>query len=94
MPVGSSYAALQLIFPNQARSQVAALLIFTIGLGGQTLGPLLPGAFNDYLFKNGSMVGYSLALTIGLASIVSAVSFRATYRPYRIHYARMRELET
>jgi len=93
MPVGSSYAALQLIFPNQARSQVAALLVFTIGMGGQTLGPLLPGVLNDYLFKDGNMVGYSLAITIGLASILSAASFRAIYKPYRTHYTKMRELE-
>jgi MFS family permease len=93
MPVGSSFAALQLIFPNQARSLVAAILIFTVGLGGQILGPLLPGVFNDYLFRDGNMVGYSLALTIGIASIVGAVSFRAAYAAYRGHYASMRELE-
>jgi MFS family permease len=91
MPVGSSYAALQLIFPNQARGQVSALLIFTINVGGLTMGPLLPGVFNDYLFRNGNMVGYSLALTIGLASILAAVMFRATYGPYRKHYRMMHE---
>ncbi|MGH9823589.1 MAG: spinster family MFS transporter, partial [Blastocatellia bacterium] len=64
MPVGSSYAALQLIFPNQVRGQVTALLVFTINVGGLMLGPLLPGVFNDYLFKNPNMVGYSLAITI------------------------------
>jgi MFS family permease len=83
MPVGSSYAALQLIFPNQARGQVSALLIFTINVGGLTLGPLLPGIFNDYLFHNGNLVGYSLALTIGIASAISAIMFRLTYGPYR-----------
>lgn len=91
MPVGSSYAALQLIFPNQARGQVSALLIFTINVGGLTMGPLLPGVFNDYLFRNGNMVGYSLALTIGLASLLAAVMFRATYGPYRKHYRMMHE---
>lgn len=89
MPVGSSYAALQLIFPNQARGQVSALLVFTISMGGLTLGPLLPGVFNDYLFKDENMVGYSLALTIGLASVLAAILFRSAYRPYRIHFAMM-----
>jgi MFS family permease len=91
MPVGSSYAALQLIFPNQARGQVSALLIFTINVGGLTMGPLFPGVFNDYLFRDGNMVGYSLALTIGLASLLAAVVFRATYGPYRKHYRMMHE---
>jgi len=93
MPVGSSYAALQLIFPNQTRSQIAALLVLAISLGGLMLGPLLPGVFNDYLFKSGNMVGYSLALTIGLGSVLAAVSFRAIYVPYRLHYVMMRNLE-
>ncbi|HKE05695.1 MAG TPA: MFS transporter [Blastocatellia bacterium] len=92
LPVGSSYAALQLIFPNQLRGQVAALLAFTISIGGQTLGPFLPGVFNDYLFHDGNMIGWSLALTVVLASIVSAAMFKATYQPYRTHYAWMRKL--
>ena len=89
MPVGSSYAALQLIFPNQVRGQVAALLIFTVNLGGLMLGPLIPALFNDYIFKNGNMVGYSLALTVGLASLLAAILFRSIYRPYRSHYQMM-----
>jgi len=35
------------------------------------------------------MVGWSLALTVGLASLISALLFRATWRPYREHYAHM-----
>lgn len=92
LPVGSSYASLQLIFPNQLRGQVAALMVFTISLGGQSLGPLLPGVLNDYLFRDGNMVGWSLAITVVLASAVSAALCRATYRPYRTHYEWMRKL--
>ena len=92
LPVGSSYAALQLVFPNQLRGQVAALMAFAISLGGQSLGPLLPGVFNDYLFRDGNMVGWSLALTVVLASAVSAAVIRATYQSYRTHYEWMRKL--
>jgi len=92
LPVGSSYAALQLIFPNQLRGQVHALLAFTISIGGQTLGPFLPGAFNDYLFRDESMLGWSLGLTVALASIASAAFFRATYQPYRTHFEWMQKL--
>jgi MFS family permease len=91
MPVGSSYAALQLIFPNQMRGQVSALLIFTINIGGLMLGPFLPGFFNDYIFKDEKMVGYSLTLTVVIASLLSAALFRSSYGPYRVHYARMHE---
>jgi MFS family permease len=89
MPIGSSYASLQLIFPNQVRAQVGAVQVFTLNLGGLILGPFLPGFFNDYLFKDAKMVGWSLALTVGLASLLSAILFRATWRPYRRHYAQM-----
>jgi len=89
MPIGSTYASLQLILPNQVRGQVGALQVFTLNLGGLILGPFLPGFFNDYLFKDATMVGWSLALTVGLASLLSAILFRATWSPYRRHYAQM-----
>jgi MFS family permease len=93
LPVGSSYAAMQLIVPNQLRGQSAALLFFTISLGGQTIGPFLPGFLNDRVFHDGNMIGWSLAITVVLASAVSAAFFRAIYRPYRTHYEWMRKLE-
>jgi MFS family permease len=93
LPVGSSYAALQLIVPNQLRGQVSALLFFTISLGGQTIGPFLPGFLNDRVFHDGNMIGWSLAITVVLASAVSAAFFRAIYQPYRTHYEWMRKLE-
>ncbi len=89
MPIGSSYASLQLILPNQVRGQVGALQVFTLNLFGLILGPFLPGFFNDHLFHDLKMVGVSLALTVGLASLVSALLFYATWRPYRTHYAQM-----
>jgi MFS family permease len=89
MPIGSSYASLQLILPNQVRGQVGALQVFTLNLFGLILGPFLPGFFNDYLFHDPKMVGLSVALTVGLASLLSASLFYATWRPYRAHYAQM-----
>jgi MFS family permease len=89
MPIGSSYASLHLILPNQVRGQIGALQVFTLNLFGLILGPFLPGFFNDYVFKNPQMVGVSLTITVGLASLVSAVLFYATWRPYRQHYAQM-----
>jgi MFS family permease len=89
LPVGSSYAALLLIFPNQLRGQVSALLLFTINAGGLILGPWLVGVLNDILGLK--MVGYSLGITVGLGSLVSCATFRVTYGPYRKHYAMMHE---
>jgi len=86
LPMGTAVAALQLIFPNQLRGQVSALYLFILNLGGLTLGPLLPGVFNDYLFRNEKMIGSSVAITIAGAAALMLVVFAATLRPYRDHY--------
>jgi len=83
LPMGTSAAALQRIFPNQVRGQVSALFLFLLNLGGLSLGPLMPGLLNDRLFHSEKMLGASLAITIGSASILMLAAFRATYRAYR-----------
>jgi MFS family permease len=89
LPIGSSFAAIQLIFPNQVLGQVSALFLLILNLGGLSLGPLLPGLLNDYVFRNEKMIGPSLAITIGVASTLLLLTSRAAYRPYRIDYERM-----
>lgn len=78
---------MQLVFPNQLRGQVSALMLFSINVGGLTMGPWFVGLLNDAMGEN--MVGYSLMITVGLASAASAILFRATYGPYRMHYRMM-----
>jgi len=89
MPIGSAYAAVQLIFPNQVRGLVSAFFMFILNLGGISLGPLLPGVFNDYLFKNERMLGPSVSLSIVLASLSMMVILPLTYRHYRRDYELM-----
>jgi len=89
LPIGSAYASLQMIFPNQVRGVVSAVMIFILNMGGLGLGPLLPGIFNDYLFKDEAMLGASMALTVGMASVLGAVLFYITRAPYRRHYNAM-----
>jgi MFS family permease len=93
-PMGVSVASLQLIFPNQVRGQVAALFLFFLNLGGQTMGPGLPGLLNDYLFHDENMVGASISLTVGVSSILMLLVFVATMRPYRLHYQMMENTKT
>src|SRR6266566_7234129 len=68
------------------RKPVPAMYLFILNLGGLTLGPLLPGVFNDYLFQDEKMIGSSVALTTAGAAVLMLVLFRATLRPYRSHY--------
>ena len=90
LAMGTSTAALQHIFPNQVRGQVSALYLFLLNLGGGSLGPLLPGVFNDYLFHNPNMVGYSLAITVAIGAIGMLVAITSTFGAYRIHYDMMK----
>ena len=83
MAMGTSAAALQRIFPNQVRGQVSAFYLFLLNLGGLTLGPLLPGYFNDHLFHNPRMIGASLAITMGVSAVLMLAAFRSTYGAYR-----------
>ena len=85
LPMGTSPAALQRIFPNQVRGQVSALFLFFLNLGGLSLGPLMPGLLNDRLFHDEKMIGASLAITIGAAAVLMLIAFRATYSSYRTH---------
>ena len=89
LAMGTAAAALQHIFPNQVRGQVSALYLFILNLGGGSLGPLLPGVFNDYWFHDPNKVGYSLAITITIGAVGMLIASRLTYGAYRTHYNEM-----
>jgi MFS family permease len=91
LPMGTVGAALTVIFPNQVRAQVSALYLFILNLGGQSLGPLLPGVFTDYLFRDQKMVGASYALTMAISGSIMLAIYLATLRPYRAHYQMMQK---
>jgi len=57
--------------------------------GGLSLGPLLPGVFTDYVFKNPKMVGASLSLTIAIAAALMLLIVFARLPAYRRHYLEM-----
>jgi sugar phosphate permease len=78
-----------MIFPNQVRGQVSAFFMFVLNLGGLSLGPFLPGFFNDHFYKNEMMIGHSVAITIVGASILQFILFRASYSHYRRDFERM-----
>ena len=88
LPMAPVVAALQLIFPNQLRSQISALLLLFVNVGGLSLGPLLPGLLNDRVFRSESMIGPSLAITIAAASLLMLLVFSLTRGAYRRDYHR------
>src|SRR6266540_3717560 len=56
-------------------------------------GTAVAGPLYKYLFRDDNMLGWSLAITVVLASAVSAALCRATYQSYRTHYEWMRKLD-
>jgi MFS family permease len=86
LPIGCGYAAVQLIFPNQARGLVSAIIIFAVALIGLGFGALLPGLLNDHLFHDEYRIGYSMSITVTLACLLGMVAFLATVSAYRADY--------
>lgn len=89
LPIGCSYAAVQLIFPNQTRGVASAVVIFIVNIIGLGLGSLLPGFFNDHLFADPMKVGHSIALTVATAGTLGILMVLLTMPPYRRDFARM-----
>jgi MFS family permease len=86
LPIGCGYAAVQLIFPNQARGLVSAIIIFAVALIGLGFGSLLPGLLNDHLFHDELRIGASISITVVLATVIGVGAVLATLAPYRRDY--------
>jgi MFS family permease len=87
LPIGCSYASIQMIFPNEVRGTVSAIMLLVLNLVGLTLGTLLPGLLDDRLFHDEQMLGASMAITACLASITGTVAALLTFAPYRRDFA-------
>jgi len=90
LPIGSSYASIQMIFPNEVRGTVSAIMLLILNLVGLTLGTLLPGLLDDRAFHDEQMLGASIAITASLASLTGIAAVSLTFRPYRRDFAAQR----
>lgn len=91
MPAGSCYAASQMILPNQVRGQATALILLIANFGGLTLGPLLPGVFNDAVFGDETALPLSLGMTLSAATLLAAVVFGCARPAYRSYHAELND---
>lgn len=83
LPIGCSFASIQMIFPNEVRGTVSAIVLMVLNLVGLTLGTLLPGLLNDHLFHDEQMLGQSIAITAAVAALIGTVATILTLAPYR-----------
>jgi MFS family permease len=91
LPMGITIAALQRIFPNQARGQVSAVFLFFLNLGGYPLGAIVPGFINDRFFDDPARIATAVSLTTTVAAVMMILSFALTARRYRSHYAMLQQ---
>lgn len=90
LPFPLAGTAIQLITPGHLRGQISALYLTVINIVGLGLGPVVVGAFTDYLFTEPADVRYSLAIVNAAAAPVASALLGASlvgYRVLRISFA-------
>lgn len=90
LPIGCLYASVQMIFSNEVRGTVSAIVLLVVSLGGVSLGSLLPGLLDDRFFHSDLMLGRSMAITLGCACLTGIVAAVLTYGPYRRDFQALR----
>ena len=81
--IGVAIAGLQLVTPNQMRSQLSAVLVLTTNLVGLGLGPVIVGFFTDFVFGNEADLRYSLSLLAAIACPLAAIWAGVGLKHYR-----------
>jgi MFS family permease len=83
-PFGAATAAVQEMMPNQVRALASSILLFILNLIGMSLGPTLVAVFTDFVFKDESMIRYSLMLLFLIGGGVGLVLTLSVLKPYRL----------
>jgi MFS family permease len=76
-------AALSVIVPPALRGRVAAITLVTLNVIGPGLGPLVVGALTDFVFRDETRLGHSLALTLGVCMPVALLLLWSSLRDLR-----------
>jgi MFS family permease len=82
-PYPLAAAALQLIAPNQMRSQISAVYLMVVGLLGVGGGPLMVALLTDYVFRSEAMVGPALATVCALTTPTAGLLLFLGLKSYR-----------
>lgn len=83
IPFSCAATSLQLILPNELRSQVSGLYISLITIVGLVIGPVLVALITDQVFDGPSDVRYSMALVIAVAGPIMFACLLAACKAYR-----------
>ena len=83
MPFGCGTATLPLVTPNRLRAQVVAIYLLVANLLGLTLGPTGVGFISDFVFRDETMIGVSLAIVAPVLLLCGALIASFAVAPYR-----------
>ena len=82
LPTGVSFATMQLVVPNRMRAQMMAIFLTVDSTVGQGFGPTITAVFTDYVFKDESMVGWSIVSTCAIAAVALIVLLLIAKKPF------------
>ncbi len=83
-PFGAATAAIQEIMPNQVRALASSVFLFILNIVGIGLGPFLVAFFTDFIFKDESMIRYSLVLLYLIGGGFGLLFSYLALKPYRM----------
>jgi MFS family permease len=82
-PAGLGVAALQALAPSELRGRVVALYLLLINLVPVSLGPVLAGLVNDFVFGRPDALGESLLLLAAILYPLGALLVLCALAPFR-----------
>ncbi|WP_343699671.1 MFS transporter [Caulobacter sp.] len=80
-------SALQMVAPNHLRAQLGAVFLFTTGIIGISMGPILPAFLSDFVFQGSRALPHALA---SAALVIGPLTFALLWvglRQYRERFA-------
>ena len=84
VPFGCGTAVLPIISPNRLRAQVVAIYLLIANLLAFTCGPTSVGMLTDYVFRDPTLIGYSLAIAPAAFIIAGCALVGLALSPYSI----------
>jgi MFS family permease len=87
---GLAPAALQEIMPNRMRGQATALYTGFLNLAGLGLGPTSVAVVAEFVLGDPGRINIAIALVVPVAALLSALLFRAGFRPYVLTLEQLR----
>lgn len=89
MPLIAGTTAVRMAVPNQMRGQFTAMYFVAVGLVGATIGPVMPGFINTFVFGEGTdTLGYALSISAALTVPFSTTLLWIGWGEYKKHVYR------